>query len=84
MVETTIPLPDILDFSTIQNIFPCPYLVMTFISGIPLYNIWSGHHLNGTSPDITRLHRIRALESIASPMVQLDKFSFQTGGRLLF
>ena len=57
---------------------------MTFISGIPLYNVWFGHRLNGVNPDTTHLHRIRALESIASVMVQLDRFSFQTGGCLLF
>lgn len=83
--ETTIPLPDVLDFSsTTQNTLRCPYIIMTFISGIPLYNIWFGHRLNGASPDTTCLHRIRALESIASTMVQLDRFSFQTGSRLLF
>lgn len=83
--ETTIPLPDVLDFSsTTQNTLRCPYIIMTFISGIPLYNVWFGHRLNGASPDTTRLRRISALESIASAMVQLDRFSFQTGGRLLF
>lgn len=83
--ETTIPLPEVLDFSsTTQNTLRCPYIIMTFISGIPLYNAWFGHRLTGASPDTTRLRRIRALESIASAMVQLDRFSFQTGGRLLF
>lgn len=83
--ETTIPLPDVLDFSsTTQNTLRCPYLIMTFISGIPLYDVWFGHRLNGASPETTCLCRIRALESVASAMVQLDKFSFRTGGRLLF
>lgn len=83
--ETTIPLPDVLDFSsTTQNTLRCPYIIMTFISGIPLYNVWFGHCLNGASPDTTRLRRTRALESIASAVVQLDRFSFRTGGRLLF
>ena len=57
---------------------------MTFISRVPLYNIWFGHRLNGTSPNTNRLHRICALESVASAMVQLDQFLCQTGGRLLF
>ncbi|KAJ6045068.1 uncharacterized protein N7446_003270 [Penicillium canescens] len=60
--ETTIPLPDVLEFSsTTQNTLRCPYINMTFISGIPLYDV-----------------------CIASAMVQLERFSFQTGGRLLF
>ena len=83
--ETTIPLPDVLDFSsTTQNTLRCPYIIMTFISGIPLYDIWFGHRLNGVSPDTTHLRRIRSLKSIASAMVQLDRFSFRTGGRLVF
>ncbi|OQD68803.1 hypothetical protein PENDEC_c030G04885 [Penicillium decumbens] len=83
--ETTIPLPDVLDFSsTTQNNLRCPYIMMTFLSGIPLYDVWFGHRLNGASPDTTHLRRIRALESIASAMVQLDRFSFRIGGRLLF
>lgn len=83
--ETTIPLPDVLDFSsTTQNTIRCPYIIMSFISGTPLYDVWFGHRLKGTSPDITRARRTRALEGIASAMVQLDRFSFRTGGCLLF
>lgn len=83
--ETTIPLPDVLDFSsTTENALGCPYIIMTFISGTPLYDVWFGHRLNGVSPDTTRTRRINAIQSIASAMIQLDKFSFGTGGRLLF
>lgn len=83
--ETTIPLPEVLDFSpTTQNVLGCPYIIISFISGIPLYDVWFGHHLNGISPATTRLRRIRSLESITSAMVQLGKFSFRTSGRLLF
>jgi hypothetical protein len=83
--ETTIPLPDVLDFSsTTRNPLQCPYIIMTFISGTPLYDIWFGNHLKGVSQNTTRVRRTRALESIASAMVQLDRFSFRNGGRLLF
>ncbi|KAJ5765959.1 uncharacterized protein N7511_003575 [Penicillium nucicola] len=83
--QTTIPLPDILDFSsTTQNPLRCPYIIMSFISGISLYNIWFGGRLEGVSPDTTHLSRIRALESIASAMAQLDSFSFRTSGRVVF
>jgi hypothetical protein len=83
--ETTIPLPEVLDFSpTTDNTICCPYILMTFISGTPLYNVWFGHRFNNTSPDIIRARRIRALEGIASAMEQLDKFTFQTGGCPVF
>ncbi|KAI1388207.1 uncharacterized protein F4822DRAFT_428829 [Hypoxylon trugodes] len=83
--DTTIPLPDVLDFSsTTENTLRCPYIVMSFISGIPLYNVWFGHRLNGVNPDTTHARRNRALQGIASAMAQLDKFSFQSGGCPLF
>ncbi|CAL5872047.1 uncharacterized protein PFLUO_LOCUS6304 [Penicillium psychrofluorescens] len=79
--ETAIPLPDIFDFSpTTQNALGCPYILMGFVSGTPLYDVWFGHRMNGASPDIVHSRRVRALESIASAMVQLDKFTFQTSG----
>lgn len=83
--ETTIPLPDVLDFSsTTENTLRCPYIIMSFISGTLLYNVWFGHRLNGVSLDTTSARRINAIKSIASAMIQLDKFSFRTGGRILF
>lgn len=83
--ETTIPLPDVLDFSsTTENSLRCPYIMMTFISGLPLYDIWFGHRLNDTTPEMTNLRRIRALEGIAEAMLQLGRFSFKTGGCPLF
>lgn len=48
--ETTIPLPDVLDFSsTTQNTLRCPYIIMALISGVPLHDVWFGHRLNGAS-----------------------------------
>ena len=44
------------------------------------YNIWSGHHLNGTTPEMINPRRVRALEGIAGAMLQLGKFSFKIGG----
>ncbi|KAI1370436.1 hypothetical protein F4677DRAFT_438371 [Hypoxylon crocopeplum] len=83
--ETTIPLPDVLDFSsTTQNTLQCPYIMMTFISGTSLYDVWFGHHLHGVSPELTETRRTRALENIAAAMIQLDHFAFPTGGALVF
>jgi hypothetical protein len=39
--ETTIPLPDVFDFSsTIENELRCPYIIMSFIRGVSLYDVW--------------------------------------------
>lgn len=51
--ETTIPLPDGLDFSTTQNTLRCPYITMAFIYGVSL---------NDASLETTHLRRIHALE----------------------
>lgn len=83
--QTTIPLPDVLDFSpTTKNDLQCPYIMMTFIPGISLYDMWFGHHLNGVSREMMQSRRRRALEDIAAAMVQLDRFAFQAGGSLVF
>lgn len=42
------------------------------------------HRLNSASREVFRACRTRALNSIAAAMVQLGKFLFPTGGRLLF
>ncbi|KAI0474369.1 hypothetical protein F4859DRAFT_482890 [Xylaria cf. heliscus] len=53
---------------------------IVYISGVPLYNVWFGHRLNGDDLEVNRARRTRALESIASAMVQLGSFSFRTSG----
>ncbi|KAI1752812.1 hypothetical protein F4782DRAFT_115916 [Xylaria castorea] len=83
--ETTIPLPDVLDFSsTTQNALRCPYILLSYISGVPLYEVWFGHQLNGEDLELNRARRTRALKSIASAMIQLGSFSFRTSGSLIF
>ncbi|TPX08709.1 uncharacterized protein E0L32_009898 [Thyridium curvatum] len=79
--ETTIPLPDVLDFSsTVENPLQCPYIILSFIDGKPLYNVWFSNRLKGDNPETTHLRRVRALETIASAMLQMNKFSFQAWG----
>ncbi|KAI0517611.1 hypothetical protein F5B22DRAFT_603507 [Xylaria bambusicola] len=83
--ETTIPLPEVFDFSsTTQNVLRCPYILMSFISGVPLHDVWFGHQKKAVDLEVNRAQRTRALESIASAMIQLGKFSFPTSGSLVF
>ncbi|KAJ8132809.1 hypothetical protein O1611_g817 [Lasiodiplodia mahajangana] len=83
--ETTIPLPDVFDFSsTTQNALRCPYILLSYISGVPLYNVWFGNRLSGDEPKVNRARRTRALEGIASAMIQLGNFSFRTSGSPIF
>lgn len=79
--ETTIPVPEVFDFSTtIDNPLCCPYIMMSFIDGLPLYEVWHSH---GVDANVNQAHRIRALKDIASAMAQLGKLSFDTSGRLI-
>lgn len=84
--QTSIPLPDVLDFSSqIENPLRCPYIVMTFIDGVSLYDVWFGHRLATASTEATiSRRRTRALDGIASAMAQLSQFSFRAGGQLIF
>jgi len=83
--KTTIPLPEVFDFSaTTENVLGCPYIIMSFISGLPLYDVWFGHRLQGVGPDTMIARRTRALDGIASAMAQLGRFTFSTSGSLVF
>lgn len=83
--ETTIPLPTVFDFSaTADNKLGCPYILMSFIAGKPLYDVWFGHRQGSMSPETVEGCRTRALQDIASAMTQLKQFSFEKGGFLTF
>ncbi|KAF2973040.1 hypothetical protein GQX73_g562 [Xylaria multiplex] len=83
--ETTIPLPEVLDFSsTPENILRCPYILLSHISGVPLYDVWFGHRLKGHDPEVNRTRRTRALQGIASALLQLGLFSFQNSGSPIY
>ncbi|KAF7544173.1 hypothetical protein G7Z17_g10163 [Cylindrodendrum hubeiense] len=79
--ETTIPIPYVFGFSaTTDNPICCPYILLSFIPGKPLYEVWFGD----SSPEDVEQYRIRALQDIASAMVQLKTFSFDKGGFMTF
>ncbi|KAH7146148.1 hypothetical protein EDB81DRAFT_934036 [Dactylonectria macrodidyma] len=83
--ETTIPLPDVFDFSTsIYNELGCPYILTSFISGRPLQEVWFSQLSGVTDPDALHSHRVRALEGIASAMAQLGRYTSFVGGAPLF
>jgi hypothetical protein len=79
--KTTIPVPEVLDFSsTSENTLRCPYILLSHISGVPLYDVWFGHRLKGHDPEVNRARRTCALRGIASALIQLGLFSFQNSG----
>ncbi|KAL3467014.1 hypothetical protein BJX64DRAFT_249438 [Aspergillus heterothallicus] len=81
-LETTVPLPEVLDFcTTLENPLGCPFIIMTFISGLLLGDAWFQEDADA---EVVHRSRTRALEGIASAMAQLSRFTFPTGGSPVF
>ena len=80
--ETSIPLPEVFAFSdTCDNELNCPFILIEYVEGKPLYDVW----FDKDSPkDIVQCRRNRSLQDIAAAMVQLDKFTFDKAGSLVF
>lgn len=80
--ETTIPLPEVFAFNnSSQNQLNCPFILISFIEGKKLSDVW----FDKSSPkDIVQARRTRSLQNIAASMIQLDKYSFEKGGSLVF
>ncbi|KAI1774227.1 hypothetical protein F4818DRAFT_419284 [Hypoxylon cercidicola] len=83
--DTTIPLPEVFDFSsTTDNSLRCPYIMMSFVTGKSLYDVWFSHRLHNDSVENVLMHRKKALTGIANAMAQLEKFAFDQGGSIIF
>ena len=80
--KTTIPVPTVHSFDvSSENEIGCPYILMDFLKGRPLYEGW----FNPNASTVKREQfRARALQTIAAAMVQLNVFTTQRGGALRF
>ena len=78
--KTIIPVPEVYVFeSFINNTIGCPFILMQYIQGRPLFRGWF------ETPEKEReAFRKTALKDIAQAMVQLTKFTFDRGGSLVF
>ncbi|KAE8383339.1 hypothetical protein BDV26DRAFT_277286 [Aspergillus bertholletiae] len=80
--ETTIPVPDVYAFSdTCDNELNCPFILLAHVEGVSLYKVWFDH---ASPKEIVRARRARCLRDLAAAIVQLDKFSSNTGGSVVF
>ncbi|KAM0796933.1 kinase-like domain-containing protein, partial [Usnea florida] len=79
---TTIPIPTIYKFdASLDNEIGCPYILMEFLKGRPLYEGWFD---SGASSAKLEQFRARALQTVAAAMVQLNEFTLHRGGALRF
>ena len=80
--QTTIPLPTVHHFdASFNNDIGCPYILMDFLKGKPL---WQGWFDEKASRSGVEQFRARSMQTIAVAMVQLSQFSVDTGGFLQF
>lgn len=80
--KTTIPLPEVFAFSdTRENKLNCPFILMEYVEGKPLYDVW----FDRTSlKEVVHERRTRFLQRFAAAMKQLGGFSFDKRGSLIF
>ncbi|KAI1004042.1 hypothetical protein K3495_g4165 [Podosphaera aphanis] len=82
--KKSIPFPNVLAFDTsIDNKLGCPFILLAYISGVPLYDIWFGES-KSIPPDVRQAKRGRGSQDIALAMAQLDRFAFDSAGALIF
>lgn len=77
--KTSIPIPAVHAFDTsMQNPLGCPYILMDFVDGRPLYERW----FNSTHEGDLEAFRTRTLETLAASMAQLTFFIYNRSGSL--
>ena len=77
---TSIPLPTIFDFdASFDNDIGCPYILMDFLKGKPLWQGWFDEESSRSSVEQSRA---RSMQTIAAAMVQLSQFTVDRGGFL--
>jgi len=78
--QTKIPLPEVYDFNaTLDNELKCPYIMMEWLSGEALMPHWDRYAKKHELFQDDRT-RTQLLIDIASAVVQLDRFQFNTCG----
>ena len=80
--RTTISLPVVHHFdASFSNDIGCPYILMDFLKGKPLWQGWFDEESPRSSVE---QFRARSMQTIAAAMVQLSQFTVDRGGFLQF
>lgn len=80
--KTTIPIPEVYSFdASTHNILGCPFILMEYIEAVSLYEFWFEET---SSEAVMEQRRTRILQDLAAAVVQLNRFAYGQGGRLLF
>ena len=82
--ETSVPVPEVYAFEIStgsDNILGCPFILIEFIKGKPLY---PACFEDDNSLEKLCNFRLRVLKDLAQAMAQLNRFTFEKGGTLMF
>ncbi|KAJ9483752.1 hypothetical protein VN97_g9642 [Penicillium thymicola] len=72
--ETTIPIPEVFSYdNTCKNKLKVPFILMEFIEGRPLRDVW---HDKESPKEVVQARRTRCLQDIAAAYLQLGKYTF--------
>ncbi|KAL2844578.1 hypothetical protein BJY01DRAFT_248088 [Aspergillus pseudoustus] len=78
---TAIPVPGIIGYDVgFDNRVGCPHVMMEFVDGVPLHEVWFDRT---GGAEAVHARRTRMLQGIASAMVQLGRYSFPAAGSLV-
>ncbi|PGG99012.1 hypothetical protein AJ79_08711 [Helicocarpus griseus UAMH5409] len=80
--EKDVPLPEVLAFdATLDNELACPFILMSYIEGRPLHELWFDQEIPKKERNI---RGSRALKDIANAMAKMSQLTFSAGGRPMF
>ncbi|KAK2872136.1 hypothetical protein FQN49_002527 [Arthroderma sp. PD_2] len=80
--ETAVQVPEVYHFEdSCNNKLSCPFILMEYIVGLPLYEVWFNQHV---TPDVLEQRRLQTLHDVARTMVELNKYVFSQGGAINF
>jgi hypothetical protein len=84
--ETKVPVPEIIDADCqADNEIHAPWLLMEFVQGRRLEDIWFDQDVGGgVNPYVLRERREKILRNVADAMLQLGRYDFDQGGAPLF
>ncbi|KAI1800894.1 hypothetical protein F4811DRAFT_556401 [Daldinia bambusicola] len=83
--ETHVPVPAIIDAdSSPHNEIHVPYLIMEYVAGLTLDQVWFGRGKHGLDEKGIRATRSKILQNLAQAMLQLGKYEFRHGGAPVF
>ncbi|KAI0440006.1 hypothetical protein F4803DRAFT_578099 [Xylaria telfairii] len=77
--ETAVPVPEVIDADCGDNAVGVPWLLMGFVRGRRLDDVWFGHETPGLME-----RRKTILRNVADAMLRLGKYEFDRGGALVF